>query len=1188
MLNLISELLTAIIFGVITLFITYLGERNRFAVQRGWYMIVLGWVFLWIGSMLDLADGRAPLFSTVFMQNIVRITFGEIGGSILLMAGLILWGPATAASREKYMLKIKTSERRYRILAEEATDMLAEHDSRGRFLYTTQRSKQIVGYDPDELAGKSIYEFIDPEQLAEVQAEHKKILKQKSSRSFAYKFKHKNGRYIWLESATKFYQPEEDGEEWRILSMSRDISERIQYENDLKALNKDLELQQKRIRILYELAATTNMEVEEQLDETLAAGAKTLGMDLGIISHIEGNKYTIQHFYPESSGLEKGQVFELRETYCSMTLERGSVITVDQMSTSEYSKHPCWDAFHLESYIGVPILVAGEPFGTLAFSKKDTRPEKFTEGDQDLVRLMGQWVSRVLERRQAGLALQQSEQRYKSVISSSVVGVILINTEGKILSFNTAAEDIFGYRAEEIIGENVRKLMYDSIHAESDESIQEYLETELKQFIGTSREVAAQRKGGEEIHIDLGISIISTGDELFFSGMVTDISDRKRAELALANAHLQLQNVFDSATQVAIIATDLEGKMTIFNPGAENMLGYASNEVIGMTTDMFHIESEVNAFANELSENLGKEISGFETFVSLAKLGGQEEHEWTYVRKDGSHLTVNSAVTALKNTLGDITGFLGIILDISERKQAEEALMLAKSVAEEANLTKSEFLANMSHELRTPLNSVIGFSNILLNSLRNELEEQNLTYLERIQDNGRHLLELINDILDLSKIESGRMDLELAEIDVGDQISEILKMVESQVANKPIDLIVDIPKKLSPNTVDPGKLKQVLINLISNALKFTSQGSITIQVTQHKKSKRVAEIRVTDTGIGIPKDRIEKIFDEFTQVDSSTQRKFGGTGLGLSISRRLCSVMKCELNVESEVGQGSSFIISLPDEMDLKDEGNAKLRQQDKTRKQSRSTSTMKHDDLEGQRLLLIDDDEDSLTLLKHYLSDTGCTIETAKTADEVFSAMEKNRPDLITLDLQMPEVTGEDILEQIKGREEFQEIPIVVVSIVAREYRGQISGVVDYVPKPVQRQQLLWAISRNISKNQRRILIVEDDIAMRLNLSNYVSGSGAEIRAAESGEEALEKIKTLHPDLILLDLMMPGMDGHEFIDVLQKTIDTDNISIIVVTGKDLDPSEKLFFKSENIPVILKTNKIETEIKHEIKKVFQD
>ncbi len=1186
MLSLIAEILLALIFGVLFIFVTILGERNQFRVQRGWYFVVFALGLMWMGSVLDLANGVYPFLSNNFFQNILKQLMGQIGGPLLLLIGLFLWAPAIAGSRERYLLRLKTSEHRYRILTEEATDMLAEHDLEGRFLFATQRSKQIVGYEPEELEGRSIYDFIDPDQLGIVQLEHRKILKHQETVRSTYKFRHKDGHYIWLESATRFFNPGGNDGEGRILAMSRDISERIHYEENLTNLNNDLKLQQKRIRILYELAATSHLTVNEQLEETLAAGAATLEMDLGIISHIKDDEFKVLYFYPEASTLAQNQVFKLADTYCSMTLEENAVVTINEMSQSPYASHPCWETFQLESYIGVPIHIQGEIYGTLSFSKTSPRAERFTGGDEDLVRLMGQWVSRVLEREQASQELSQSEERYKSIINSSMVGVILIDNEGMIQSFNAAAENIFGYNADEVIGKNVRHLMYDSTHAEDDNSLQHYLHTELTEFIGTSREVSALTKTGEEIYIELGVSEVSAGTHHYFSGTVMDITARKHAEENLANAHLRLKNVFNSATQVAIIATDLAGGITIFNPGAENMLGYTSEEVVGKSTSIFHLQAEVEKWARELSTQLEREIDGFETFVVLARLGGQVEHEWTYVRKDGSHLTVNSAVTALQDTSGSITGFLGIILDITSRKQAEEALKLAKSVAEESNQTKSDFLANMSHELRTPLNSVIGFSNILLKNSAQRLNKQDILYLERIQDNGTHLLRLINDILDLSKIESGRMDLELVELDIGEQILDLIQMVESQLQGKPVELIAKIPDNLLPLVTDPGKIRQILLNLISNAIKFTDEGAITITVIANQENNHVSEIRVADTGIGIPQDRLEKIFDEFTQVESGTQRKYGGTGLGLSISRRMCQIMGCILEVESEVGRGSTFIIKVSEQDISTQVENNKVRNAGATRSRTRRT-TLPFDDLRGRRILIVDDDDDSQTLLKHYLSETGCKLDIADSAKEAFKAIRRHRPDLITLDLQMPLINGEKFLRALKAKKEYKRIPVVVVSIIAREYRGRLSGVVDFIPKPIHRQQLLWAIKRNLAIEGRRILIVEDDPDMRLTLSSYVGGLGVEIRSAESGSEALEIIQTSMPDLILLDLMMPGMNGQEFLGILRRNRRYDAIPVLVVTGKELSPTEELFFKAEAIPIILKSDNLEIEIRHQINEIFQ-
>lgn len=1184
MIAVIAKVLFALVLGGLFIFTLVLGERYRFRVQRGWYLIVLAFALMWLESLLHLADGLIPAFSTPFFQHTIGQNLGY-GGGLLLALGLFLWGPKIAAFRDKYLLKIKTSEERFRMLAEKATDMLAEHDMEGRFLYATPGSKQMVGYEPEELIGKSIYDFIDPDQLELVKSEHQKILKQKTPVSATYKFKHKEGQYIWLESSTRLYQPEEKGGEARILSMSRDVSERIRYENELNNLNHDLKLQQERFRMLYTLAVSEHLELDGKLDLTLAVSAKTLNMGLGIISRIKGNEYKILYFTPDSAPLEKGQIFDLGNTYCSITLQDQEVVAIDQMSTSPFASHPCWDAMHLESYIGVPIYVQGEIYGTLNFSQPDVRGVEFTEGDKDFIRLVGQWVSRVLEQDFAQQKLQQSEEKFRGVVQSAVVGVITMDSNGIIESFNESAERIFGYYSSEVVGKNVTMLMKSPEAEEHSGYLEKYLKGGQSPIIGKSVTVTAARKDGSKVILDLGVNEVHTDDTHFFTGTFRDITQEKEALDNLANAHLQLKSVFDSATQVAIVATDLEGNITIFNPGAELMLGYKAEEVLGKPSSIFHIEAEVVAWSKELSEKLGRKIDGFETFVALAKLGGQSEHEWTYVRKDGSHLTVNSAVTALRDTSDSITGFLGIILDITARKEAEAALILAKTMAEEANRTKSDFLANMSHELRTPLNSVIGFSSIMLSTLAKELDAKNITYLERIHDNGKHLLMLINDVLDLSKIEAGKMELEIVEINIGDQIHEIVDQLKGLVKDKPVDLIPIIPKGLKSNFIDPMKMKQVLMNLISNSVKFTKEGSITIKVVKNEETSKVSEIKVIDTGIGIPPDRLEKIFDEFAQVDSSTQRKYGGTGLGLSISRRMCQLMNCHLSVTSEVGVGSTFTITLPDQ-DMAVNGTQTVARDAEMKRSGKRKKSIPHGDLEGYRILIVDDDKDSQILLNHYLADTGCQINTAGSAEEAFNIIRKQRPDLITLDIQMPNISGDQFLKELKRDKSFQDIPVVIVSIIARESKESLAGAVDFIPKPVHRQQLLWAIKRNLKTEEKRVLIVEDDPDMRLTLSNYIDGAGINIRSADNGETALEIIKTSIPNLILLDLMMPRMDGHQFLKIIKEDERYQSIPVIVVTGKDLSSEEDLYLKTEHIIVVTKGDKLEQEIKHQVNEIF--
>ncbi|MCF7923399.1 MAG: PAS domain S-box protein, partial [Candidatus Marinimicrobia bacterium] len=1063
-------------------------------------------------------------------------------------------------------------------------DMLAEHELDGSFSFVTPASTSIVGYTPDELIGHSIYEFVDPDQTEFIQQEHRRILESDDPIPVTYQFKHKQGHYLWLESSTRMYAPAEN-EEQRILSISRDISERVEFEKNLQKLNHSLDEQQRRVRLLYELSASSNLSTDEQLQATLKAGLENLGMELGIISRIRDEEYQVIHFYPESSGLSQGQLFDLGDTYCSIALIAKDIVAIDEMKTSEFSSHPCYAAFNLESYIGVPVRVNGEPFGTLNFSHSQPRKTPFSASDRDFVQLMGQWVSRVLEQEKATKELQRSEEKFRALVRSAVVGVITMDDLGTIESYNDSAQHIFGYTLEEVLGKNIKMLMGHPESDNHDDYLKRFREHGSREAITESREVVAKRKDGRTVYLDLGINEVSTEGSHFLTGTFRDITEVKKAADDLANAHLQLKNVFNSATQVGIIATDLEGKITIFNPGAERMLGYSSEEIIGRESDIFHLDSEVKQRSSELSKELGRPIEGFDTYVALAKMGGYSEKEWTYVRKDGSQLTVESAVTATLDTSGNITGFLGIALDITQRKRGEEALRLAKSVAEAANQTKSEFLANMSHELRTPLNSVIGFSNIILRNNESKLDEKEITYLERIQANGKHLLELINDILDLSKVEAGSMDLEIVSLNVGDLIHDLIGQVESQVAQKPINLVQDLPDTMSEIQTDPGKLKQILLNLVSNAIKFTEEGTITIKVKTDPASHRPTAIRVIDSGIGIPEDRLSHIFDEFEQVDSSTQRKYGGTGLGLSISKALSELMGYTLDVSSKLGKGSTFQISIP-VGDLSARKEELIRQT--TRSAGRADGIHGDESFKGKHILLVDDDSDSLTLLSHYLKDTECELELAESTAVAMECVQRKKPDLITLDLRMPDETGDVFLKALRANKQFADIPVVVVSVVARENRGKLPGATDFVQKPVNQHDLIWAIRRNIHSAPCCVLLVEDDPDMQNVISEYLSNFELELKMAGNGQEALDMLESYVPNLILLDLKMPGMDGLQFLEVLENRSSHTMPRVMVITGKPMTPQEELQITNDGIIIIKKDQDFEKELRHQMLTLFSE
>jgi PAS domain S-box-containing protein len=437
---------------------------------------------------------------------------------------------------------------------------------------------------------------------------------------------------------------------------------------------------------------------------------------------------------------------------------------------------------------------------------------------------------------------------------------------------------------------------------------------------------------------------------------------------------------------------------------------------------------------------------------------------------DGESRWLTSRGIILRDESGQALRATGVTIDVTGRVRAEAKLQKAKDDAEAANRTKSEFLANMSHELRTPLNSVIGFSNILLKNKAGTLREQDLTYLGRILDNGKHLLGLINTVLDLSKVEAGRTELKLTEVKLDLLVPETLQELEGRVLGRNVQLLADIPETVAPLRADATKLKQVLINLVGNALKFTERGSVTVAVVADTPgSLRPSRIDVIDTGIGIPAEKLETIFEAFRQADAGTERKYGGTGLGLTISRALCQLMGYRLVVCSEVGRGSTFSILLTSQArpPLR---HRRLMGDSATGLPSRAVEQPAADTqkLRDKLILVIDDEADSRVLLTQYLVSCGCRVVTAHGGDEGLRKAQEVRPDLITLDLHMPEIHGREVLQRLRDDPASASIPVLVVSIVASDHgdlkwlgEGQGHGRVELLDKPLTQDSLTAALAR-------------------------------------------------------------------------------------------------------------------------------
>ena len=763
------------------------------------------------------------------------------------------------------------------------------------------------------------------------------------------------------------------------------------------------------------------------------------------------------------------------------------------------------------------------------------------------------------KRRQSETALRETEEKYRTIFENAVDGIFQTTLDGHYLSANPALARIYGYASpEELISHltNISEQLY----------VDPNRRTEFKRLIqehGTVSDFESQiyGKNGKMIWIAESARAVrdTKGKVLYYEGAVQDITRRKQAEEELTQSQQRLSFHLEH-TSLAVIEWNVNFEVVEWNPAAQAIFGYSKSEAIGRYAAGLIVAENAKEQVNQIWQAL------------LSQQGGTHSKNEN-VTKDGSVITCDWYNTVLLNDDGKVMGVTSLVNDITERERVKAELRQAKEAAEIANCAKSQFLANMSHELRTPLNAIIGYSEMLQEEAEDLEQEDFIPDLQKIHAAGKHLLGLINDILDLSKIEAGRMELYLETFDISAMAEDVVTTLQPLVDKNTNILNIQFGNELGSMHADLTKVRQSLFNLLSNACKFTQQGTITLTLSRGRggdgenssiqiqdgesigtsssplplNSPDWITFQVRDTGIGMTPEQMSRLFEAFTQADASTTRQYGGTGLGLAITKKLCQMMGGDVTVESEVGKGSTFTIHLPTiVLDPKAQPTPSLPLKSTLGPPGAKT------------ILVIDDDSTVHDLMHHFLSKEGFRVASAFSGEEGLLLAQELQPDAITLDVMMPRMDGWTVLSGLKANPELANIPVIMLTIVDNKNIGYALGASDYLTKPIDRDRLGAILNKYRGKRHPcRLLLVEDDAPTREMMRRMLEKEQWTVIEAENGQVALEQMANQQPELILLDLMMPQMDGFTFVNVLQQNEAWRSIPVVILTAKEITAEDR-------------------------------
>jgi PAS domain S-box-containing protein len=766
---------------------------------------------------------------------------------------------------------------------------------------------------------------------------------------------------------------------------------------------------------------------------------------------------------------------------------------------------------------------------------------------------------RVAALKEAQEALRESEKRVRLVVETAQEAFVSMDEGGMITAWNPQAETTFGWKRAEAMGRSLAETIIPERYRDAHRAgLQRFLEMGEGPVLNKRLELTAIHRDGHEFPIEITISPLRVNHGHVFNAFIHDISERKKIVEALRESEERFRQLADNIQEVFWIMDIRSGRFLYVSPAFEHVIGVPREAVL----------ADTGAWLKALHPDDQERVhSGF------WKQGPRAEfkEEYRVIHPDGSERWVAVRSFPVRKDGNEADRVVGVARDITERKRAEDALLHAKEEAERVSRFKDQFLSTMSHELRTPLNAVLGFSELLTDERYGLLNDRQRRYLNHIQNGGKHLLTLINDILDLSRIESGRLEIAISDLRVNEAFVEVLSALRPLADAKSQTLEGEADARLVIRA-DLTRFKQVLMNLVGNAIKFTPQGG-RIELAARPENGRI-RIDVRDNGPGIAPEEQRRIFEAFYRIRKSGEAA-EGSGLGLAITQRLVELQGGQLGLESEAEQGSCFYFTL---------------QAAEAPRAIAWPAAAKAPAGTVPLILVVEDDALTASLIRSQLTSAGYAVEICQDGRRAHEAALALRPHAITLDILMEPVNGFEVLLEIKSDPRTAPIPVIVLTIVDQAAMGLTLGADEYLLKPVEKSVLLRAIrrclgERGIAAPQRPILVVEDDAPTREAISDVLATSGYAVSAVPDGEAAREWMKHSLPEVVILDLLLPNISGFELLAEWRAAPRTADLPVFVLTAKDLTQEEEKYLRDQAEFLVRKQQPWQEELLLQLKRI---